>query len=112
VLSVTDNASPVIQNEVFGPVVPAMTVEDFEEAVALANDTPYGLSAFVFTNDFRRITRTPYLLKFGEIYVNRANGEQVQGFHTGWNDSGLGGEDGKYGFDGYLRKQTTYLPWD
>ena len=39
------------------------------------------------------------------------NGEAVQGFHTGWGLSGIGGEDGAYGFDGYLRKQTTYLNW-
>jgi acyl-CoA reductase-like NAD-dependent aldehyde dehydrogenase len=44
-----------------------------------------------------------------ELYVNRPCGELVQGFHTGWKHSGLGGEDGKYGFDGYLRKQTTYV---
>lgn len=111
VLSVKDNASSLIRNEVFGPVVPALTVSSFEEAVTLANDSDYGLSAYVFTRDFKRIARTPYALKFGEIYLNRANGEQVQGFHTGWKESGLGGEDGKYGFDGYLRKQTTYLNW-
>ena len=50
-------------------------------------------------------------LAFGEIYFNRTNGELVQGFHTGWNQSGLGGEDGKYGFDGYLRKKTVYVNW-
>ncbi|PRY22083.1 lactaldehyde dehydrogenase/glycolaldehyde dehydrogenase [Aliiruegeria haliotis] len=111
VLRVKDNASTLVQNEVFGPVVPALTVSSFEEAATLANDSAYGLSAYVFTRDFRRIARTPYAMKFGEIYLNRANGEQVQGFHTGWKESGLGGEDGKYGFDGYLRKQTTYLNW-
>ncbi|SNT22465.1 aldehyde dehydrogenase family protein [Tropicimonas sediminicola] len=111
VLSVKDNASTLVRNEVFGPVVPVLTVDSFEQAVAQANDTDYGLSAYVFTRDYKRIAQTPYALKFGEIYLNRANGEQVQGFHTGWKESGLGGEDGKYGFDGYLRKQTTYLNW-
>ena len=111
VLSVADNASPVMQTEVFGPVVAAMKVESLEQAVALANDTDYGLSAYVFTRDYRRLMRAPAALNFGEIYFNRANGEQFQGFHTGWGQSGLGGEDGKYGFDGYLRKQTLYLNW-
>jgi lactaldehyde dehydrogenase / glycolaldehyde dehydrogenase len=50
-------------------------------------------------------------LDFGEIYFNRTNGELIQGFHTGWKQSGLGGEDGKYGFDGYLRKKTMYVNW-
>ena len=111
VLEVADNASPLLQEEIFGPVVAAKRVGGFDEAVTMANDTSFGLSAYLFTQNARRISRAPYALKFGEIYLNRCNGEAVQGFHTGWGHSGLGGEDGKYGFDGYLRKQTTYLNW-
>ena len=111
VLEVTSSDVPVMNQEVFGPVVPAMRVDSFEDAIEQANDTEYGLSAYLFTRDVKRLMAAPHLLKFGELYLNRSNGEQVQGFHTGWNQSGLGGEDGKYGFDGYLRKQTTYLNW-
>jgi lactaldehyde dehydrogenase/glycolaldehyde dehydrogenase len=111
VLEVTANASPLMQEEVFGPVVAALRVDSFDDAVARANDTRFGLSAYLFTKTARDIARAPYALKFGEIYLNRSNGEAVQGYHTGWGHSGLGGEDGKYGFDGYLRKQTTYLNW-
>lgn len=111
VLRVDDNRAAVMQREIFGPVVPVMTVESFEEALSFANDTSYGLSAYVYTNDLRRVMRLSRGLSFGELYVNRPCGELVQGFHTGWRHSGLGGEDGKYGFDGYLRKQTTYVRW-
>lgn len=111
VMEVTDNASPLLQEEVFGPVVAAKRVSGFDEAVELANDTSFGLSAYMFTQNARRIAQTPYALKFGEIYLNRSNGEAVQGYHTGWGHSGLGGEDGRYGFDAYLKKQTTYLNW-
>jgi lactaldehyde dehydrogenase / glycolaldehyde dehydrogenase len=111
VLEVRDNASPLLQEEVFGPVVAAMRVDSFEEAVSHANDTEYGLSAYLFTRNFKTIARAPYELRFGEIYLNRSNGEAVQGFHSGWGASGLGGEDGRYGFDGYLRKQTSYVNW-
>ncbi len=111
VFEVSDNASPLIQEEVFGPVVAAKRVSGFDEAVALANDTSFGLSAYLFTQNAKRIAQTPYALKFGEIYMNRSNGEAVQGFHTGWGHSGVGGEDGQYGFDAYLKKQTTYLNW-
>ena len=111
VVEVSNNASPLIQEEVFGPVATALRVDDLDEAIAFANDTSFGLSAYLFTNSLKDIARAPYALKFGEIYLNRSNGEAVQGFHTGWGQSGLGGEDGKYGFDGYLRKQTTYLNW-
>lgn len=111
VLEVSDNASPLVQEEIFGPVVAARRVGCFDEAVALANDTSFGLSAYMFTQNATWIAQTPYALKFGEIYLNRSNGEAVQGFHTGWGHSGLGGEDGQYGFDAYQRKQTTYLNW-
>lgn len=112
VLSVKGNHIPAIRDEVFGPVAVAMNVGSFDEAVALANDTQYGLSAYLFTKNLKHIQRAPHVLKFGELYLNRSNGEAVQGFHTGWGMSGLGGEDGKYGFDGYMRKQTSYLNWD
>jgi len=111
VLEVSDNANPVLQEEIFGPVAAAMRVDSFEMAAAHANDTSYGLSAYLFTKNYKRLAQAPYLLKFGELYLNRSNGEAVQGFHTGWGLSGLGGEDGRYGFDGYLRKQTSYLNW-
>ena len=111
VLRLRDNTAPAMQQEIFGPVVPAMSVGSFEEALALANDSAYGLSAYVYTRDLRRLMRIAEGLEFGEIYFNRTNGELIQGFHTGWKQSGLGGEDGKYGFDGYLRKKTMYVNW-
>ncbi|MEM6322507.1 MAG: aldehyde dehydrogenase family protein, partial [Pseudomonadota bacterium] len=97
--------------EVFGPVVAAKRIGGFDEAISSANDTDFGLSAYLFTRDAKRLAEAPYRLRFGELYLNRTNGEAVQGFHTGWGMSGLGGEDGIHGFDGYLRKQTAYLNW-
>lgn len=111
VLLTDTNAIPVMQDEVFGPVVAAMVVDSFDQALSLANDSAYGLSAYVWTQDRRRLMAAAANLNFGEIYCNRTNGELVQGFHTGWGLSGLGGEDGKHGFDGYLRKKTMYLNW-
>lgn len=109
VLTVNDNAMQIMQDEVFGPVVPIMTVTDFDEGLRLANDSRYGLSAYVFTKDLRRMMRLVRNLKFGEIYVNKPGGDVVQAFHAGIKDSGLGGEDGKYGLDGYFQKKTIYV---
>jgi lactaldehyde dehydrogenase/glycolaldehyde dehydrogenase len=109
VLTGLRNDMEIMQREVFGPVIPVMTVADFDEGLALANDSAYGLSAYVFTKDLRRLMRLTRELKFGEIYVNRPGGDAVHAYHSGYRHSGLGGEDGKYGLEGYLRKKTIYV---
>ncbi|AQT04949.1 aldehyde dehydrogenase [Acetobacter persici] len=99
----------IIQNEVFGPVMLLTKVTDFEDALRQANDCRYGLSAYVFTQNLKTIMRISSDLNFGEIYVNREGGEAPQGFHHGYKDSGLGGEDGKYGLEAYVQTKTIYL---
>jgi len=98
-----------MRDEIFGVVSPIMKFSSFDQALELANDSDYGLSAFLFTNDNRRIQRAVGELDFGEIYVNRGMGEQRQGFHNGHKLSGTGGEDGKYGMENYLEKKTIYV---
>lgn len=109
VLRARDNRLQIMQDEVFGPVVPVMTVTDFDEGLRLANESRYGLSAYVFTKDMRRMMRLVRELKFGEIYVNRPGGDAVHAHHAGLRDSGIGGEDGKYGLDAYFQKKTIYV---
>nr|WP_198557028.1 aldehyde dehydrogenase family protein [Enterovibrio nigricans] len=94
VLEVKNNQNPLMQKEIFGPAVPALRVSDFDEAIEHANDSDFGLSAYVFTQKISRLMVLSSSLKVGEIYFNRANGEQVQGFHNGWKQSGLGGKTG------------------
>jgi len=109
VISAPDNRQAIMQQEVFGPVIPVMTVTDFDEGLKLANESSYGLSAYVFTKDMRRLMRLVRELKFGEIYVNRPGGDAVHAYHAGMRHSGIGGEDGKYGLDGYFQKKTIYV---
>ncbi|MEX6508661.1 aldehyde dehydrogenase [Jiella sp. M17.18] len=99
----------ILKSEVFGPVVPIMPFDSFDEAVSHANDGRYGLSAYLFTNDIAKIMRTVNEVAFGEIYVNRVGPESLQGFHVGYHDSGLGGDDGSHGLETYLRKKTVYV---
>ena len=101
----------LMKREIFGPVAPITTIDDFDEVLAEANSTEYGLSAYLFTNDMKKIMKAADTLEFGEVYLNRHCGELVQGFHTGWKHSGLGGEDGQHGFEGYMRKKTMYVNW-
>ena len=72
----------IMQQEIFGPITPIMAFDDFEEAVALANDSQYGLSAYLFTNDLKRMMHAVQAIRFGEIYINKIGPEQFQGFHT------------------------------
>jgi lactaldehyde dehydrogenase/glycolaldehyde dehydrogenase len=107
----TNGQCDALAKEIFGPVAPIALFEDLEEVLDKANDTEFGLSAYLFTQHMGATMRAIETLEFGEIYVNRGCGELVQGFHNGWKHSGLGGEDGHHGFEGYLRKKTVYLDW-
>ncbi|MBE7730870.1 aldehyde dehydrogenase [Komagataeibacter sp. FXV3] len=99
----------IVRNEVFGPVLSLIRVKDFDDAIAQANNSRYGLSAYMFTQDLKKIMRMTNELNFGEIYVNREGGEAAQGFHHGYGDSGIGGEDGQYGLEAYVDTKTVYL---
>jgi lactaldehyde dehydrogenase/glycolaldehyde dehydrogenase len=59
-----------------------------------------------------RIMRGVRDLECGELYSNRGPGESIHGFHTGWEESGIGGDDGKYGLEYYLQKKTVYLRFE
>lgn len=109
VLTDCHNQMDVMRSEAFGVVSPIMRIGSFDEALSLANDTDYGLAAFLFTHDIRIIQRAVLELEFGEIYVNRPMGEQRQGFHNGHKLSGTGGEDGRYGMENYFEKKTMYV---
>lgn len=112
VLEVTDNANPLMQEEIFGPVLPVMKISGFDEAMTLCNECKYGLSSYLFTNNAKYIMRMIQELDFGEVYVNRENGELLNAFHNGYKLSGTGGEDGEHGLQGYLQKKTVYMNYN
>lgn len=100
--------SEIIQEEIFGPVLPVMKFKTIEEAVKMANDSEFGLTSSVYSNDFNTIMFVQKYLKFGEVYVNREHFEAIQGFHAGWRKSGIGGADGKHGMEEYLQTKVVY----
>ncbi|WP_462410434.1 aldehyde dehydrogenase [Neobacillus sp. Marseille-QA0830] len=99
----------IVQEEVFGPVIPVIKFSNFEEALEMANDSSFGLSAYLFTNDYKKIMKSVHHIDFGEIYINRSGPESFHAFHGGYRNSGVGGDDGKYGLDGYMKKKTVYM---
>ncbi|MDR3252059.1 MAG: aldehyde dehydrogenase [Tannerella sp.] len=101
--------SEIVQKEIFGPVIPVLPFNDYDEAIALANDCEYGLTSSVFSTNINTVMRAIKGLKFGETYVNREHFEGMQGFHAGWRKSGIGGADGKHGMMEYLQSQVAYI---
>lgn len=99
----------IVQEETFGPVLPVIPFATLEEAIALANDSEYGLTSSLFTRDLNTTMKALRELKFGETYVNRENFEAMQGFHAGWRKSGIGGADGRHGLEEYLQTHVAYL---
>lgn len=88
----------VWREEVFGPVLPIMTFETEDEAIALANDTTYGLGGYVFANSLDQFDRVASALKTGMVSHNDCNYVKPQNPFGGYKHSGLGREHGKYGF--------------
>ena len=93
------NDSPIIQEEVFGPVLPAMPFETVDQAIELANDSAYGLSAFVYCKDDTITTRIVDQLEAGQVSVNGASYFSNHAPFGGYKDSGIGrvrGDEGYY----------------
>jgi aldehyde dehydrogenase (NAD+) len=105
-----DPLSPLAQQEVFGPVLSVMRFADEDEAAELANNTPYGLAAYVQTADVARAHRFAARLTAGNIGINGggANNGPVAPF-GGYKDSGYGREGGLAGIEEYVRSKTVSL---
>lgn len=102
----------IMQQEIFGPVLPIATYKDLDDAIEKANDCQYGLTSSIYTKDIDTVMRACNELKFGETYVNRENFEAMQGFHAGWRKSGIGGADGTHGLEEYLQTHVVYLDYN
>ncbi len=99
----------VVREEIFGPVLSTLTFTDESEAVKLANDTRYGLAAGIWTNDVHRAHRVVARLKAGTVWVNayRAAGPSVP--FGGFNESGIGRENGIEGLDEFLQTKSVWV---
>jgi aldehyde dehydrogenase (NAD+) len=98
------NDMRLAQEEIFGPVLAILTYRDEDEAVAMANDTTYGLSAYVFGSQVRA-ERLAARLESGRVVVNGGAHEPLAPF-GGVKQSGLGRENGTYGLEAYLEPKT------
>lgn len=103
------NAMAIYQQEIFGPVVTVTSFDTEAEAIAMANQTEYGLAAYLFTQDYTRIQRVPDQLDFGMVGINDAAISNPAAPFGGVKQSGFGREGSKYGLDDYLSLQYRCL---
>jgi lactaldehyde dehydrogenase / glycolaldehyde dehydrogenase len=99
----------IVRREAFGPVIPVVRFDSLDEAIAMANDSDYGLTSSIYTRDLNVALRACQEIRFGETYINRENFEAMQGFHAGWRKSGIGGADGKHGLYEYTQTHVVYM---
>ncbi|WP_305366902.1 NAD-dependent succinate-semialdehyde dehydrogenase [Pseudomonas sp. LAIL14HWK12:I7] len=102
VLTDVPHEALIFNDETFGPVAPLFRFDSEEEAINMANDTPYGLAAYVYARDVGRIFRIVDSLEFGMVGVNEGMISTEVAPFGGIKNSGLGREGSKYGVEDYL----------
>lgn len=107
VLSEVRPGMRLLEEETFGPVTPVLTFQNEAEAIRLANATPYGLAAYLWTRDLGRAFRVAEELEYGIVGVNDGLPSTPQAPFGGIKHSGIGREGGKWGLDEYL--EVKYL---
>jgi succinate-semialdehyde dehydrogenase/glutarate-semialdehyde dehydrogenase len=92
----------IAKEETFGPVAPVIAFEDEEEVIESANNTPYGLAAYLYTRDLHKAIQIAERLESGVIGVNDTRIAAVEGPFGGFKQSGIGREGGHDGLASFL----------
>jgi betaine-aldehyde dehydrogenase len=104
-----DNSARIAREEIFGPVAAVIPFEDEKDAVKIANDTPYGLAAAVWTRDIFKAFRAVKALKAGIVWVNHMQPTYVEAPWGGYKQSGFGRELGPWGIEEYLETKQVHI---
>lgn len=103
------NTMRVAREEIFGPVLTAIPFVDEAEAIAIANDSPYGLTAYIWTGDAGRALRMAHQVEAGMVWVNSENNRHLPAPFGGVKASGIGRDGGDYSFDFYMETKNICM---
>ncbi|TDF84732.1 aldehyde dehydrogenase [Pseudomonas sp. H9] len=103
------NDMRIAQEEIFGPVLAVISFKDCEDAIRIANDTPYGLAAGVWTADLSKAHRTAKALRAGSVWVNQYDGGDMTAPFGGFKQSGNGRDKSLHAFDKYTELKATWI---
>jgi betaine-aldehyde dehydrogenase len=107
-----DNSAKIAREEIFGPVMAVIPFDKEEDAYRIANDTPFGLAAAVWTRDIFKAMRAVKSLRAGIVWVNHMQPAPVEAPWGGFKQSGFGRELGPYGLDEYMEIKQVYINLD
>jgi betaine-aldehyde dehydrogenase len=109
IFSDVDNSARIAREEIFGPVASIIPFDGEAEALRIANDTPYGLAAAVWSRDIFRAFRIVKALRAGIVWVNHMQPTCVEAPWGGYKQSGFGRELGPWGIEEYLETKQVYV---
>jgi aldehyde dehydrogenase (NAD+) len=102
------NDMRIAREEIFGPVLSILTYQTEAEAIAIANDTSYGLQAYISSTNIERANRVASQINAGMVLINGLNNDALAPF-GGFKQSGIGRENGVYGLEAYLEPKTVII---
>ncbi len=109
VLADVETENPIFRKEIFGPVLSVTPFDTVEQAINMANDTEYGLAAYLWTNNLKTSIKVSEALEFGIVGINEWAAHAIEAPFGGWKQSGLGYECGEEGLHEYLEKKLIAI---